>query len=385
MRRRRVAVVTGTRAEYGLLAPLIARLRRDPAFDCRVIVTGAHLDRRHGLTVRELEADRVPIAARVPLRQRGDDGAAVADALAAAVKGLSRAYARLKPELVVVLGDRFEAFAAGAAALPNGIPVAHLHGGEATEGVWDDALRHALTKLSHLHFAAAPGYARRLARLGEEPRRIFMTGSPALDRLRELPRLPRRELERSLGLDLRAPVLVAAYHPETLAADRGLSQCRAMLAALGRTRGTIVLTAPNADAGGRAVRAELEAFVRRSGGRAKLFDSLGQKRFYSLLAVADAMVGNSSSGILEAPYFGLPVVNLGARQDGRERLGPTIEVPRPTAASVGAALRRALSPAYRARLRRRAAAGGSPSDRIVGVLKRIKWDDLLVKRFHDAA
>lgn len=383
-RRLRVCVVTGTRAEYGLLAPLIARLRRDPFFDCRVIVTGSHLERRHGLTVREIEADRVPIAARVPLRQRGDDGVSVAGAMAEAVRGLSRAYARLKPDLVVVLGDRFEAFAAAAAALPLLVPVAHLHGGEATEGVWDESLRHATSKLSHLHFAAAPEYAARLKRLGEDPRRVFLVGSPAADRLRELPRLTRAELEKDLGLALNSPLIVATMHPVTLAADRGLPECDAMLGALAKTPGTIVLTAPNADAGGRAIHARLKAFAREHKGRAVLVDSLGQRRYYSLLALADALAGNSSSGVLESAYFALPTVNLGPRQDGRLRLQPTLEVPRPTAASVRAALKRALSPAYRARLRRRAAVRGSPSDRIISILKKIRFGHaLLVKRFHD--
>ena len=285
---------------------------------------------------------------------------------------------------MIVLGDRFEAFAAAAAALPHRIPVAHLHGGEATEGVWDESLRHAITKLSHLHFAAAPEYAARLRRLGEDPRRVFLVGSPSADRLRELPRMTRRELEESLGLALRSPVIVATLHPVTLAADRGLAECAALLEALARTPGTIVLTAPNADAGGRAIHARLKAFARDHKDHAVLVDSLGQKRYYSLLALADALAGNSSSGLLEAPYFALPTVNLGARQDGRLRLQPTLEAPRPTPASVHAALRRALSPAYRARLRRRSAGTGSPSDRIIAILKKIKWDPaLLVKRFHD--
>lgn len=384
MKRLRVAVVTGTRAEYGLLAPVIARLSRDRRFDCKVIVTGAHLDRRQGMTVREILADKVKIAARVPLKQRGDDGLAVAAATAAAVKGLARAYSRLKPGLVMVLGDRFEAFAAAAAALPLRIPVAHLHGGERTEGVWDESLRHAITKLSHVHFPAAAAYGRRIARLGEDPRRIFVVGSPAVDRLRSLKRLSRSELSRELRLDLRAPVVVATIHPETLSADRGLAACDAMIHALEKTRATVVLTAPNADAGGRAIRARLAAFAARSRGRAKLYDSLGQKRYYSLLAHADAMIGNSSSGVLEAPYFGLPVVNIGDRQRGRERLGALLELPRPTPKSALAALARALKPAAKAAARRRTPAGGSPSAKIVAALKKIKWGDgLLVKRFHD--
>lgn len=365
---------------------MIARLRRDRAFDCRVIVTGGHLDRRQGLTVREIAADGVPIAARVPLRQRGDDGTAVAAAMAEAVRGLSRAYARLKPDLVLLLGDRFEVFAAAAAALPLGIPVAHLHGGEATHGVWDESLRHATTKLSHLHFAAEPEYARRLIRMGEDPKRVFTTGSPAADRLRELPRMSKRALEDLLGLPLKAPVIAVTYHPATLAADRGLAECRALLAALGKTPGTLVLTASNLDAGGLAVRRLLEGFARTHGDRCVLVDSLGQRRYFSLLAVSDAMAGNSSSGILEAPYFGLPVVNLGRRQGGRLRRDGVIDLERPTAASVRAALKKALSPAFRARLKRRAASAGSPSDRIVQALKKVELGSaFLIKRFHDAS
>jgi UDP-hydrolysing UDP-N-acetyl-D-glucosamine 2-epimerase len=379
----RVLIVTGTRAEYGLLEPLMARLRRDRAFRPAFLVTGAHLDRRQGLTVREIEADGHPIAARVPLRQRGDGAEGVAGAMAEGVRGFSRAYARLKPDLIVVLGDRFEILAAAAAALPHRIPVAHLHGGESSEGVWDESIRHAVTKLAHLHFPSHAEYARRLRLMGEDPRRIFVVGATAEDRVRSLPRMGRGELSRSLQLALGRPLIAATYHPATLSADRGLAECRAMLAALDKARGTVVLTAPNSDAGGGAVRRELEAFVRRHPVTAKLFDSLGQKRYYSLLACADAMIGNSSSGLLEAPYFALPVVNLGRRQQGRRRGPNVIDVPRATADAAARALRRALSPAFRRGLRSRIASG-SPSARIVSALKKLEWDDaLLIKRFHE--
>ena len=383
-KRLRVAVVTGSRAEYGLLSPVIDRLNRDPFFDCRLLVTGAHLDRRQGLTVREITADGRRIAARVPLNQRGDDATAVAEAMAEGVRGFSRAYRRLKPRLIILLGDRFEILSAASAALPYRIPIAHLHGGETTEGSWDESVRHAVTKLSHVHFAAAPEYARRLVRMGENPRRVFCVGSPALDRLKELPRLPLATLERELGQRLRSPLIVATFHSETLAPDLGVSACVAMLESLSKLPGTIVFTTPNLDAGGRAIRKIIASFVRRSSGRARLYESLGQRRYYSLLSVADAMIGNSSSGILEAPYFGLPVINIGTRQGGRMRFGPVLEVPRPTAAAISAALRRSLSPSYRTYLNRRSLASGSPSDRIVAILKKIEWDQsLIVKHFHD--
>ncbi len=383
MKAKRVLIVTGTRAEYGLLEPLMARLRRDRAFRPAFLVTGAHLDRRQGLTVTEIESDGHPIAARVPLRQRGDDASAVAGAMAEGVRGFSRAYARLKPDLVIVLGDRFEILAAAAAALPHRIPVAHLHGGESSEGVWDESIRHAVTKLSHIHFPSHEEYGRRLRLMGEDPRRIFVVGATAEDRVRALPRLGRGELSRSLRLALGRPLIAATYHPATLSADRGLSECRAMLAALARRGGTVVFTAPNADAGGAAVRKEIEAFVRRHPVTSKLFDSLGQTRYYSLLAQADAMIGNSSSGPLEAPYFALPVVNLGARQQGRRRGPGLIDVPRPDAASVARALGKALSPAFRRGLSARNASG-SPAARIVAALKKLEWGDaLLIKRFHE--
>ncbi len=383
MKTRRVLLVTGTRAEYGLLEPLMSALKRDRAFRPAFLVTGAHLDRLRGLTVREIEADGHPIAARVPLNQRGDDAAAVAEAMASGVRGFSRAYAKLKPDLVVVLGDRFEILAAAAAALPHRIPVAHLHGGESSEGAWDESIRHAVTKLSHLHFVSHADYARRLKLMGEDPRRVVVAGATAEDRLRSLPRLSRGELSRSLRLALGRPLIVATYHPATLSADRGLSECRAMLATLDRARGTVVLTAPNADAGGQAVRRELEAYVRRHPVTAKLYDSLGQKRYYSLLAYADAMIGNSSSGLLEAPYFALPVVNLGDRQKGRRRDKNVLDVPRPSATAVSRALKRALSPAFRRSLRSRKAVA-SPSARIVAALKKLEWGDaLLIKRFHE--
>lgn len=379
MSRRKIAVVTGTRAEYGLLSPILSLVREDPALELQLVVTGTHLSPRHGMTVRQIRAEKMPIAARVPLPLSRDDSRGVAAAMSAAVDGLSKAFERLRPDLLVLLGDRYEALAAACAALAHRLPIAHIHGGEASEGVWDESARHAITKLSHLHFASAPAYARRIRQFGEDPKRVFAFGSPGLDAMRRTPRLSRSALEKELGVALRAPVGVVTCHPETLSEDAGEGAAASVAAALRALPGTWIVTAPNADLGAARVR---RALSRLPG---PMFESLGQRRYLSLLAHADVMVGNSSSGLLEAPYFGLPSVNVGDRQQGRLRAASVIDVPAPSPASVRRAVLRALSASFRARARRLAPRPSqSPSRRIVAVLKSVRLgSDLLKKRFHD--
>lgn len=384
--KRRVAVVTGSRAEYGLLEPVIRGLRADRRADLKLIVTGTHLEHRHGRTIDEIKEDGHPVAAVVPLGLSDDSPRTIARAMSRGLEGFAEAYRRLAPDVIVVLGDRFEILSAAAAAVPLGIPVAHIHGGETTEGAWDEVIRHSISKLSHLHFPTYEPYARRLRQMGELPSRIFCCGTPALDRLRRLKRLTRAELAREVGLEIASPFAVATYHPETLARDRGLGQLRAMLAALARFPGAIVFTAPNADAGGAAVRREIARFARARPGRAKLVDSLGHRRYFSALDHADVMIGNSSSGLLEAPFFGLPVVNLGGRQAGRLRRKNVVDVPRPTAASVSAALRKALEPRFKRSLQSMREIDGtaSPARKIVAALLSARLGpELLRKKFND--
>ena len=387
MRPRRIAVMTGTRAEYGLLEPILRLILRDRALRLQLIVTGTHLSAAHGMTVREIERGRIPIAARVDMRLLSDSPEGIASSMSAGLAGFSRAYRRLRPDLLLVLGDRFEVLSAVVAALPLRLPIAHIHGGEATEGSWDESIRHAVTKLSHIHFPAAPAYARRILQMGEDPRHVHCFGSPGLDAIRETPRLTRTELEKSLGLALRRPVGLITFHSETLSPKNGLAHLGAMLSACSGLKATWICTAPNADTGGKAILNRLRHFVQNyRKGHALLFASLGQTRYFSLLAQADVMVGNSSSGLLEAPYFGLPVVNVGARQKGRIQQANVIDIPHPSAAVIARALRQALSPAFRARL-----SGGltsqratRPSRRIIMTLKRTRLGDaLLHKNFHE--
>lgn len=380
MRRRRIAAVTGSRADYGILRPVLEAVRADRRLELRLVVTGSHLSRRHGMTVSEIVADRIPIAARAPLPLASDTAPAVCAALAQAVKSLGAAFSRLRPDLILLLGDRYEILAAAAAALPLKLPVAHIHGGDLTAGAWDESVRHAVTKLSHLHFPATPLSAARLRRMGEPAARIHCFGSPGADALRAFARIPRARLEAELGTSLRSPVALVTFHPATLRPDLGLSEFRAVLGGLAGFPGTLVFTSPNADLGGAAIDAALRRFLRtQPPGKAAAVRSLGHRRYVSLLALADVMVGNSSSGLLEAPYFRLPAVNVGTRQDGRERHPNVLDAPASPRA-VRAALRRALSHRFRAALNPPPGAARPVAPRIARVLASTPLGEALLRK-----
>lgn len=379
-------MVTGTRAEYGLLSHIIRLIHRDRALRLQLMVTAQHLMPEMGRTVEEIEADGFPVSARIPMRLRSDSPASVARAVGDLVRGFAGSFETLKPDLLLLLGDRYETFAAAAAALPLRVPVAHIHGGEATEGVIDEQARHAITKLSHFHFPAAEPYRRRILRMGEDPRRVFCFGAPGVDNIRRVRLMKRGILFSELGVPQAGRVGIVTFHPATLERDPVSLQAARLVRALDRTKDVFwVCTMPNADAGYRGAARALKAFAKRSP-RAVLRASLGQVRYLSLLREADLMVGNSSSGIIEAPSFGLPVVNIGERQRGRVRGANVIDVPRCDAAAVLKGIARALSPA----VRRRAARSGNPyagrdtCARIVRTLKRVPLGEAVLKKsFHD--
>jgi UDP-hydrolysing UDP-N-acetyl-D-glucosamine 2-epimerase len=382
---RRVCIVTGSRAEYGHLRWLMSDLRDDPAIDLRVVASGTHLSPWHGRTADEIEADGITIHERVDMLLAGDTPQAVAKSVGLGVIGFAEALGRQQPDIVVILGDRFEMLAAAQAALILGLPIAHLHGGETTEGAVDEAMRHAITKMAHLHFAAAEPYRRRIIQLGEAPERVFNVGAPGLDHLTRTTFLSRAELEESLGITLRAPVLVVTYHPETLGGHDQRAAAAAMTEALDRfPEATVIATGVNADADNAAITAALERFVAAHPGRARLFNSLGSRRYLSLLRCAQAMVGNSSSGLIEAPAFHLPTVNVGDRQKGRLRAASVRDCPA-TADGIAAAIGWALSAEGQAAARdsRSLYGEGDASRRIVEVLKTHPLAGLTMKSFHD--
>ena len=381
---RSIGVVTVARSDYGHLRPVLAEIQHTPGLALALVVGGAHLSPRYGETVELIEKDGWPIAARVAMVSDRDTPEAIARTLGAGVAGFAAAFARVRPDIVVVLGDRFEMLAAAAAALPLTIPVAHIHGGEVTEGVIDEQIRHAITKLAHLHFAATAEYARRIRQMGEEPWRVHTTGAPGLDRFGTMSLLSRDVLGERLGLTLRGGTVLVSYHPVTLEAHATQAELAALLAALSELREELVVTYPGADAASHDVIGALESFAARRAG-VRLVSSLGDDVYASLLGVADAMVGNSSSGIIEAASFGLPVVNVGNRQRGRIRPRNVIDVGSDRDAIL-AGIRRALSPAFRGELAglENPYGDGRAAPRIVSVLAGVELGPRLVtKRFAD--
>lgn len=342
--------MTGTRADYGHLYWLLKEVDADPDLELQLVVTGAHLSAKWGNTVETIERDGLPIAARVPFDLSDDSPLAIADSLAHSTSGLAHSFDRLKPDVVVVLGDRYEVLAAAQASLMLGIPLAHLHGGETTEGAFDEAIRHAVTKMAHLHFVAADEYAWRVRQLGESDEHIFNFGAPGLDHLTRSSIAGRDELEDVIGSPLGSPLFAVTYHPETLDADEGIDGLRAMLTALGGVpSASIVFTGVNADPGHDHLTNEIHTFVSADPTRRHLIASLGQSRYLGLLKIADAVVGNSSSGLIEAPALRVPTVNIGDRQKGRLRAASVIDCA-PTKEAIDAALRKAIDPQFRAQL-----------------------------------
>ncbi len=380
---KRIGVVTVSRSDYGHLRPVLEALRRAPDLELLLLVAGMHLASEFGLTVRDIEADGFPISARVEMLGGGDTPEAVAAATGRGVAGFGEAFARLRPDVVVVLGDRFEMLAAAVAALPFALPVAHIHGGEVSEGAMDNQIRHAITKLAHLHFASAEPHARRIAAMGEEPWRIHTVGAPGLDRLATTEPLPRAALARELGLPEAGPWLLVTFHPVTLEYRDTAAHIDELLAALEKTDGFIVITYPNADTAGRLIIERIEEFAGRHPRRCRLAKSLGERLYLSLLRHADLMIGNSSSGLIEAPTFGLPVVNVGSRQRGRLRGANVIDV-EPSREDIlrGIEAAQALSFRVRARAAANPYGDGHAAPRIVEILRSVPIDVRLVqKRF----
>lgn len=382
----RVCVVTGSRAEYGLLRWLMEGIRDSPDLELQLLVTGAHLSAEFGLTYRDIEADGFTIDARVEMLLSSDTPSAVTKSMGLALIGMADAYERLAPELVVVLGDRYEIWCAAAAAMVARIPIAHIHGGETTEGAIDEAIRHGITKMAHLHFVASPVYRDRAIQLGEDPHRVFVVGGLGLDSIDRLELLDRAALEQSLGFSLGERSLLVGFHPVTLTNTSSRVDMAELLAALDELPDTqLIFTMPNADSDGRAMHAMTLDFV-ETHPNAHAFPSLGQLHYLSCLREVDAVVGNSSSGLLEAPTLGTPTINIGPRQRGR-LLADSVITCEPTSDSIREAIRHLDSEAFRARLTGSVNPYGAPgaSAAIIDVLERTPTDGLLLKHFHDLA
>lgn len=383
--KRKIAVVTGSRAEYGLLFLVIKGIHDNPDLELQLLVTGAHLMSQYGLTVKDIERDGFPIAARINLDITLDTPSMVAHAIAQGVKGFSDSYERLKPDLIVVLGDRFEIFAAVSAAVPFRIPVAHISGGETTLGAIDDIFRHAMTKMSHFHFPSTKKYAERIIQMGEDPHRVFCVGALGVDNILRLPLLSRETLTQELDIPLEKLWGVVTYHPVTLQPDRAHLYIDALLTALNAFPEVYwIIGLPNNDPGNHVIRERIETY-KAAHANVRATVSLGQAWYLSLLQYASVMVGNSSSGFTEALSFRLPVVNVGIRQEGRIRTGNIIDVPDGDRKAIIVAIRRVLSSAFRAALQGldNPYGDGKANERIVSTLATIDLEALVFKRFYD--
>lgn len=382
-----ITVVTATRAEYGLLRPVIQKLAASRALTLQLVVTGAHLCPRLGATVAEIEADGLPIAARLPIFS-DDAGEPAARTIARTLTVFDDHFAARRPDAVLLLGDRFEIFAVAAAAAARHIPIAHISGGDVTLGAADEYYRHCITKMAAVHFPSCADSARRLVRMGEDPARVFCVGGLGDENIRTLPKMTRQELCTSTGFDLMQPFALVTFHPETGAgapdpAVQSAALCRAMDAV---ENVFWLITGSNADAGGQVCTAAMQAFAAAHPGRAGFVQSLGLRRYLSAMQYAALVAGNSSSGVVETPTFGVPAVNIGSRQAGRILCANVLSCPG-GAAAIETAIRTALTPAFAAKAKtaRSPYFGGDTSGKIVTVLERLAGSSLLAapKPFYD--
>jgi GDP/UDP-N,N'-diacetylbacillosamine 2-epimerase (hydrolysing) len=381
---RKICIITGTRAEYGLMRWVMQGIKDDPELTLQIIATGMHLSPEFGLTYQAIELDGFQIDRKVEMLTSSDTSVGIAKSMGLGLIGFADALNELRPDIIVVLGDRFEIFAAVAAALVARIPVAHLHGGEVTEGAFDEALRHSITKMSHLHFVAADAYRQRVMQLGESPGRVFLVGGLGIDNIKRMKLMDRVALEASLEFQLGSKSLLVTFHPVTLGDATAADQMQELLAALATLEGTqIIFTLPNADTDGRSLIRMVEGFVVQHP-NARVYTSLGQLRFLSCIAQVDGVVGNSSSGLTEVPSFKKGTINVGDRQRGRLQAASIINC-EPNHASISAALKQLYSEGFQACLSQvvNPYGEGGASEKVVKTLKNHAIAGIVKKTFHD--
>lgn len=381
---KKICIITGTRAEYGLLRWVMQTIKDDPDLTLQIIATGMHLSPEFGFTYKVIEEDGFQIDRKVEMLISSDTSVGIAKSMGLGLIGFADALNELNPDLIVVLGDRFEIFAAVSAALVARIPVAHLHGGETTEGAFDESLRHSVTKMSHLHFVAAEEYRQRVIQLGEQPERVFLVGGLGVDSIKRMKLLNRVELEESLGFKLAKKNLLVTFHPVTLERGTVIDQMDALLKALAELQDTqLIFTLPNADTDGRVLIKMIEKFVEQHN-NAHAYTSLGQLRYLSCIAQVDGVVGNSSSGLLEVPSFGKGTINIGDRQRGRLQAKSVINSA-PDQKNIAAAIKKLYSIDFQVSLSkvRNPYGEGGASEKIVTTIKNYEMDGIAKKVFYD--
>ena len=381
---RKICVITGTRAEYGLLRWVMQGLKDDSDLTLQIVVTGMHLSPEFGLTYREIEQDGFKVDHKVEMLVSSDTSVGIAKSMGLGMIGFADTLNKLKPDLILVLGDRFEIFAAVSAALVACIPIAHLHGVESTQGAFDEAFRHSITKMSHLHFVAAEEYRQRVIQLGEQPDRVFLVGGLGIDNIKRLKLLEREELEESLGIEFGQKNLLVTFHPATLELSNAKEQMDELLAALIELKNTkLIFTYPNADTEGRALIDLINQFVKQNS-NAHSFSSLGQLRYLSCVSLVDGVIGNSSSSLLEAPSFKKGSINIGDRQKGRIKADSVIDCA-PNKNSISEAINQLYSLDFQSTIKdvKNPYGEGGASELILKLLREHSLEFILKKSFYD--
>ena len=382
--KRKICVVTGGRSDYGLLKWLMKAIQADKDLELQVIATGMHLSSKFGSTVNEIEQDGFKIDEKVECLDVSDSAIDTASAMARTMIGCSEAYSRLNPDLVLVLGDRFEIFSAVAAALVSNIPVAHLHGGEVTSGAVDESFRHAITKMSALHFVANDEYRRRVVQMGESSRHVYNVGGLGVDAILNVELLSKEQLSNDLGINFLNKSLLITFHPETATANPALQQIKEIIKALEELNDTtLIFTMPNADMGNSIITDSIRNFATQGNNR-YFFESLGQTRYLSMLSLVDGVIGNSSSGLAEAPSFKIGTINIGDRQKGRIQASSVLNC-EASQSHVLTAIEEMYSDGFQSRLKTamNPYGTGGASQKIVDILKEVNVEGLIMKSFND--
>ena len=381
---RKICVVTSTRAEYGLLYWLLKEIEADSELKLQLIVTGMHLSPEFGLTYKEIEKE-FKIDKKIEILSSSHTSLDICAEMARVYEKFAPALAELKPDILVLLGDRYEIFGVAGVASIMQIPIAHIHGGETTQGAFDEAFRHSITKMSHIHFAATNEYANRIIQLGEEPGRVFNVGGPGIENIKKLNLLSKDEFERSINFKLAKKNILITFHPVTLENSSAREQFGEILKALDGLEDTnFIFTKANSDTDGDVINKMIDEYVNQNSQKAAAFASLGQLRYLSAIKFVDIVLGNSSSGLLEVPSFKKATINIGDRQKGRARASSVIDV-RPAKEEILAAIKRAYSKEFEQTLKDTINPydGGNPSKKMVKILKEIKLDGILKKKFYD--
>jgi GDP/UDP-N,N'-diacetylbacillosamine 2-epimerase (hydrolysing) len=384
MSKRKVCIVTGSRAEYGLLYWLIKKVKADRDLKLQLIVTGMHLSNNFGLTYKEIEKHFI-INKKIDIKLSADTSVGISKSMSIAQISFAKAYNKLKPDIVIFLGDRYEIFSAATAAMIAKIPIAHIHGGEITEGSWDDCIRHCISKMAHLHFTATKEYKNRLIQLGEEPNRVFNVGGMGIENIKKLKLLGRNEFEKSINFKLNKKNILITFHPVTLENKTAKKQFQQILNSIKALKDTnIIFTKSNSDIDGRTINHMIDKFVNKNSNKYVAFTSLGQLKYLSALKYVDVIVGNSSSGLLEAPSFKIGTINIGDRQKGRIKAKSVIDC-LPNSTSLKKALKKIYSKKFQEQLKKVKNPYGnkSASKQIINIIKKTKLNNILKKKFYD--